>query len=38
MADDSDTKLTLVVEALIHLGIDSSFVNQEQPTSSDYLE
>ena len=27
-----------MVEALVHLGINLSFVNQEQPTSSDYLE
>ena len=30
--------LTFVIEALIHKGIDSSFTDKEQPTSSDYLE
>ena len=29
------TKEYIVIEALIHLGIDSSFVIKEQPTGSD---
>ena len=29
------TKAYIVIEALIHIGIDSSFMTKEQPTGSD---